>query len=194
MGLRPRLAAAARDRGLRRLHPGARPAERRGPRRRRRAGDRAPPPRARRCGRTPRSTAAARPSTLRRPPASCSAASAPCARPTAIRCSIAPPTAAAPRSRSRRSRAVTTSRSRSRGQVRDELLFARIEGLEPSGLGRLRTALYKDVRRLIGLDDRVYRLVGANAADGLYSSPRPPRLRLPRPVRARAKSGNNHAR
>ena len=62
----------------------------------------------------------------------------------------------------------------------DELLFARIEGLEPSGLGGLRTALYKDVRRLIGLDDRVYRLVGANAADGLLISA-PARLDFPAP-------------
>ncbi len=62
----------------------------------------------------------------------------------------------------------------------DELLFARIEGLAPSGLGRLRTTFYKDVRRLIGLDDRVYRLVGPNAADGLLISA-PPGLDFPAP-------------
>lgn len=49
----------------------------------------------------------------------------------------------------------------------DELLFARLEGLEPSGLGSLRSALYKGVRRLIGLDDRVYRFVAGPAENGI---------------------------
>ena len=62
----------------------------------------------------------------------------------------------------------------------DELLFARIEGLEPRGIGKLRTAVYKDVRRLIAVDDRVYRLVGPNAAGGLLLSA-PPRLDFPAP-------------
>lgn len=62
----------------------------------------------------------------------------------------------------------------------DELLFARIEGLEPRGIDKLRTAVYKDVRRLIAVDDRVYRLVGPTAAGGLLLSA-PPRLDFPAP-------------
>jgi len=62
----------------------------------------------------------------------------------------------------------------------DELLFARVEGVEPRGVGRLRTMVYKDVRRLIAVDDRVYRLVGATAANGLLLSA-PPSLDFPAP-------------
>jgi hypothetical protein len=62
----------------------------------------------------------------------------------------------------------------------EELLFARIEGVEPRGLGALRTAVYKDVRRVIAVDDRVYRLVGPTAANGLLLSA-PPRLDFPAP-------------
>ncbi|MDX6581459.1 MAG: hypothetical protein QOI10_643 [Solirubrobacterales bacterium] len=52
----------------------------------------------------------------------------------------------------------------------DEALFARLRDLGPSGLGLLRTAVYKDVRRLIALDDRVHRLVPATAENGLLIS------------------------
>jgi hypothetical protein len=62
----------------------------------------------------------------------------------------------------------------------DEVLFARLDGLEPSGIGKLRPVLYKDVRRLIGLDDHVYRLVAPPAVNGILISA-PPSSDFPAP-------------
>jgi hypothetical protein len=51
---------------------------------------------------------------------------------------------------------------------RDEIVFARVHGLEPSGLDRLRTLVYRATRRRVTFDsERSYRLVPGLASEGL---------------------------
>lgn len=54
-----------------------------------------------------------------------------------------------------------------------EALFMAVEGAGAEGIERLRSTVYRGAFRYIVLDDSLYRLVGANAADGLIvSAPR----------------------
>jgi hypothetical protein len=50
---------------------------------------------------------------------------------------------------------------------RNELVLARVEGIQVSGLERLRTLLYRAYERAVVINDRVFRLLPGTATDGL---------------------------
>ena len=62
-----------------------------------------------------------------------------------------------------------------------EMVFARVSGLDPAGIERLGTLLYRAAPRYVVFDrDRGYRLVAANAGDGLIMTA-PANRDFPRP-------------
>jgi hypothetical protein len=64
---------------------------------------------------------------------------------------------------------------------RDDVVIARVHGLEPTGIERLRTFLFRAATRSIVFDGRAeYRMVPGTATDGLIMSA-PPRVDFPRP-------------
>ena len=68
-----------------------------------------------------------------------------------------------------------------RGPDRDDVVIARVHGLEPTGIERLRTFLFRAATRSIVFDGSAeYRLVPGTATDGLILSA-PPRVDFPRP-------------
>jgi hypothetical protein len=68
-----------------------------------------------------------------------------------------------------------------RGRGRDDVVIARVHGLEPTGVERLRTFLFRAATRSIVFDGRAeYRLVPGTAMDGLILSA-PPQVDFPRP-------------